>query len=542
MLTETATVRIYTGRLPGSKQHPGAKNQQVFVIEHAVGHNEPLVPYVGAVGEDIDPAWLAGLAQLGPVAEQIAGVAPNSRLDIDFHHHVQGFSHPQRNSAFGTEQPIVVTELAIWGQHRDLRQRRWTRPPQLPPANTVAEALVEHQRIEAYNLAYQKHPRISDTQRKTLRRQARIETAKRTGSAVRKPEFWKAITGSSDLSELEKYHDGLLHRAAGGDSLSRHYLFFMERFGNQCKHKLKTSHGSSKITTTTTTKDQYGNVQGTPRSEERLVYYDYPYGTALETHFNRLWNQESDGPSAGAVFGQVFAYLRNPNRAARDLASLADIVSRPARHLGNLFDTLDCNDPSLEQIRINLLRASQNRPSIQDARQNSFGQQQNQATSDARLVKTEMTGRAHVRYSYTDTPAGWRPNSPEKLLAATHNYIAPHMQHHVLGWVPSMLEIEVMAPAAHSLAQLSVTRFGLSDASPLFWMRQHIKDKNIDLPNLNPQQLVVVCEYRNAQPIMFWFPTRLAGADVTSLKAIDPRHPMLAIGDPRPHCPAIHKG
>lgn len=529
--------RIYSARLPGSRRHPGAKNQQVFVIEHVVGHDDPVVPFVAEAGGDIDAAWLRSLEALEPIQQLIGQVAPNNRLDIAIHHHVKGFSHPERESSYGTEQPIAVTSLAIWGQHRDVRQRVWTRPPQLAPVNTVNEALARHEMVQAYQTAYQAHQPLFDQQRIEMRRQARIAAAERYGTVIRDRAFWEGITGSTDVSELEKYHDGLLHRSVDGDSLSRHYLFFMERFGNQCKHKLNALHGTSTITTTRTTRNANTNQVTSSETEERQLYYDYEYGEALEHHFNRIWNDDSGGQPASSALGMVFDYLRNPNRAARDMASLADILSRPARHLGELFDALGCDDPSLEQIRINLLRASQNKPSLQDTRQDSFGNRRNTPTQ-ARLVATEMSGSAHVRYSYADTPAGWLPANPSALLAQTRSRFGDYGSHHIMGWIPTMVELEVMAPAAGSLAALSITRFGFADAPPVFWMRQRIKDDELGFPTLDPQQLMVICEYRGADPVMFWFPRRLPGVSETELRALHPSHPMLAIGDPQSSCPA----
>lgn len=378
-------------------------------------------------------------------------------------------------------------------------------------------------------------PTFNEEKRNELRREQQQANAERYGYVLRDREFWRRVTGYNGTSEIELIHDGRLDEIIGGTSLSLHFLIAIERFGNQCRDRLNPSHASRVITEVETTSDQYGVEVAPAKVSRRRVYYDTEYSDALTTHFDKTWTSESSKPDGAETMGQFYAMMSNPSQALSPYKGISEVLLRPSRHVGGLFNALGCDDPSLEQLRINLLRASQSEPSVQASRQSAYGKQSANQQVSTRQVYAATTPHATVRYGYADSTPGWLPPAPEELLRQAINDAGPVLPDRD-AWAdsPTQVEVDVLDPAAHSLKTMGVTSWRRSKSPALRAIRDAFWKSGEKSPRSITDKVIVTCDYVGGHNVLFW----LEPLTTEELSGVQANHPARAIKANRSHCPA----
>lgn len=529
LLAEDSELKLYRGTVPGSENSPGHVNAQVFVLEHDVGNDDLLIPFDGPPGGRIQRHWLDRISKLQPIADLIGTATGELRVDVPIHHYVTGFVHPNKNSRYGTEVPVTITRLRV--DHTTQRLFHRATAPEIAPANSVTSALKVHERTQRYIDAVQDMGRSIPGE---LLESVLREDAQHYGYVRETAQFWDNVIGNSGTDDAQRIHNGDFSGVVGGNNLALYYTIFTKRFGEQCRHKLQPDHPSLPITTTETTVDRYGSSQ---QSSTVDVHLDREYVAEFIRHFEHLWKDGPKQTNAPVPLGEVF---RLPG--LESMYDLAQIKYQPARVLERFFASVDCDSPTMEQMRVNILRHSTGGPSIQASRQNYRGQRVQSEPVSVRQIYVKQSDTQFIYLVYAGGPDGWLPQSPNDLMTRVRNEFTPVMAHHISGWVHTLPGAEVVNPAYGALRRMTVTSLSGERTNDLLDIFLEMKELNIEWPPPGHDQLLVACEYEERPSVIFWLDKTPANASRAALIATHPAHPMLRIEAPREHCPARNLG
>lgn len=502
-LVSNDSYSVYQATLPGSKYATRDRGRTVFVIIHHVGPAEPFFgvePVPDSPGfQQFDREFMDKL-QSSP--EFVAFLKKSRRVNV--HHHVSSFEMPW-NGYMNVKQPV----LHMIAEYHDntgvipsLALRYFETTSNVPP-RTARESLI-------FANANRDAPRVSDDEKATIVEQTRKESAERYGQAYRSKDFWDKLAGRDHQRELKWIHDGKLDYHPPGPVLRAHYRHFMQQFGNKCSVYLRPDFKKIPVTTTNTPVDLYENPVGPSTESTKFVNLDEEYAARFveftnlpETTDLRLLNSET--------YSKTWEF----------------------------FDAVGCDSPSMNQLRINLLRRANGEPSIQAMRQNHNGVNYSGPVQTAKLqyADTLTVDDMRIVEVYENTPKSWLPPAPKTYLASVRKRYGERMAGNAGGYYPVLATVEAADPYAKSLAAMRITSVYGENTKLLARIRRDLDSGKWKPDVRDAKTLVVTCEYRDAPTIMFWMETPPVAFSRANLAAINSSHPLLQIRPPQQHCP-----
>jgi len=193
---------------------------------------------------------------------------------------------------------------------------------------------------------------------------------------------------------------------------------------------------------------------------------------------------------------------------------------------------------------------------------------EDEATFDDKLLfQTLETDPGLAWYRFHQTPVGWLPPSPEKLLErARTDYLPLTYRPFTQELAPIRVHATIIEPGPDSLEAVGVYIFGDTPGSSRLFevdLAASGQERRTDsgmyrLANAErkpdviaryqrlavayPANFVVEYRYRNGSVMAFWLDETPPDAQTAALKEEVANHPVLAIGPPRDHCPTIYRG
>ena len=537
ILHQSNEYSVYEATLPGSKRYPSGRGLRVYVLIHNIGPDEPLF---GLSTYENDPSVRVYNREFISKMEKATGVRDYLRVNngVAFHHHVANVQ-PSWSEYYNIQQPVLINRIKLGNAGKLISggaDRFMTSNIEVPP-RTANEYILS---VDSAKRFYQNQDKakLDKPKKEKLLEKARRKAAKTYGYIFHDRAYWAGFTQlDNEVSKLERYFNGEFDYTGFGYNMKIHYIQFVNHFSEQCKSSLQPDHETVPIVTTTRWVDQFGAQQGHSVQSTRKIYVDKNMANAYVAYWKEFNEPEDESVSIQDVISASKGMIRNLDRNMANFAQDAERKLRPLSMNSAFFAKHDCSSPEMAQLKTNFTRASKQLPSIQAARISIRGTKTIKKISIKPDALYEFYDSYHAIFGFANTPEGWLPSTPQKILKSVSDKYGPTILTNTGSTLRQGVQIEIDGAAAGSLRKMVLSWLsGPPSYTEMIWIWQDLKKKKLQLPFVR-QQMYVECRYRGGGYYAYWYEKTPKGYAPKQLRKIHAEHPFLAIQPPREHCP-----